>query len=283
MNVEIFHQRYGKSSIRLTKVRRLPARHELVEMNVDVSLYGSFERSYTDGDNTDVIATDSMKNTVYLLAKDHPLDSPESFALHLAKHFVQAYSQVGEANVRIKQSVWHRIEVNGAEHPTAFRFGGTESRHSEATFAINRPFIEGGLNELMLLKTTDSAFTGFVRDEFTTLPETTDRILATQVKARWKYADPSVDFNPAFERIRSTMLAVFANHRSKAVQQTLYEMGTAALAAEPGIENIHLEMPNKHRVPFNFKPFGKEFENDIYITTDEPSGEIVAYLQRGDK
>jgi urate oxidase len=283
MPAKLVAQRYGKSAVRVTKVRRLADRHALVEMNVEITLHGDFERSYTHGDNSSVIATDSMKNTVYLLAKDHSLDSPESFALHLAHHFVDTYAQVQAADIQIDQSLWRRIEVEGIPHPTAFESGGAETRYAMASVNGDVARVAGGFNDLLLLKTTDSAFTGFVRDAFTTLPQVTDRILATKVRATWAFANSQADFNSAFSRIRTTILSTFANHKSDAVQQTLFDMGAAALTAEPTITRIDLQMPNKHRVPFNFKPFGLEFNNDIYVTTDEPSGEIVGHLVREER
>jgi urate oxidase len=282
VHAKLASQCYGKTSVRVTKVRRLSDRHELVEMNVNISLAGSFERSYTHGDNSSVIATDSMKNTVYLLAKSHAMDSPEAFALHLAEHFVATYPQVSAATVNIDQALWRRIAVDGIEHPTAFESAGAELRQAKATVDRNEDHaaVSGQLSELLLLKTTDSAFAGFVRDRYTTLPEVTDRILASKVSAEWEYEGSDVDFNSAYSKIRTALLETFAKHKSDAVQQTLFDMGAAALAAEPSIESISLRMPNKHRIPFNFKPFGLEFTHDVYATTDEPSGEIVGHLTR---
>lgn len=280
MNAILRHNHYGKAAVRVTRVRRLADRHELAEMNVRIRLEGDFERSYTHGDNSKVVATDSMKNAVYLLAKDHPLDSPESFALHLAKHFESTYEQVTGAQVEIEQALWNRIMVDGKPHPTAFESAGAELRRAMARSEGGKLQIHGGFSNLMVLKTTDSAFVGFVRDEYTSLPETTDRILATKLTARWWFPDVQSEFNLAYSRIREALLTTFANHKSDAVQQTLFEMGKAALAGEPKIPAIELKMPNKHRIPFNFKPFGKEFANDVYVTTDEPSGEIEGFVTR---
>jgi urate oxidase len=282
MKTTLVGHAYGKSSILLTKVRRLPDRHELVELKVKIRLCGQFDRSYTHGDNSQVIATDSMKNTVYLLAKDHSLDSPESFALHLTDHFLQKYPQVESAEAHLHQSNWRRIEVDGMPHPTAFESGGSEL-HTCVVVSNREPkqnVLQGGLRDLLILKTTDSEFSGFVRDEFTTLADSTDRILATKMSASWKFSDRNADFNRTFDRIRNAMLTTFARHKSKAVQQTLYDMAAAALEAEPAIGSIHLSLPNKHRIPFNFKPFGKEFDNDIYVITEGPCGEISARLER---
>jgi urate oxidase len=279
---KLLHNHYGKSGIRLTKVTCLPDRHELVEMTVNVRLEGDFARSYTHGDNSRIVATDSIKNTVYILAKEHPVDSPESFALHLAAHFVKTYEQVSWVDVEIDQSARGRIDVGGQPHPTAFESTGDHLRSASVTVFRqgHDPRVCGGISNLLILKTTDSAFAGFVRDRYTTLPEVNDRILATRLSAQWNFDPPEADYNAAFARIRRTMLETFARHKSDSVQQTLYDMAAAALAAEPAIHSIHLRMPNKHRIPFDFKPFGLKFENDVFVTTDEPSGEISAHLQR---
>lgn len=283
MAAKLSHNSYGKSAVRLTKVTRQSDRHELIELMVNIRLEGDFARSYTRGDNSSVIATDSMKNTVYVLAKRHPVDSPESFALHVADHFVRTYSQVMRAEVEIEQAMWQRITVGGTPHPTAFESGGVPVRRAVAVAERSGTAprsIAGGLARLLVLKTTDSRFVGFVRDQYTTLPEATDRILATEISADWSFTRPEAEYNAAFANIRSTLLETFARHRSDAVQQTLYAMGEAALAAEPAISGIRLRLPNKHRVPFNFKPLGLEFENDIFVPTNEPSGEISATIER---
>jgi len=200
--------------------------------------------------------------------------------MHLASHFQTAYEQVKTAQIEIDQTLWQRIIVAGKPHPTAFTSADAETRRAMAKSNAGKIEIHGGFSNLMVLKTTDSAFTGFVRDQFTTLPEATDRILATRIGGRWWFPDTNSDFNLAYARIREALLTTFAMHKSDAVQQTLFDMGTAALAIEPAIPAIELRMPNKHRIPFNFKPFGKEFDNDVYITTEEPSGEIEGFITR---
>jgi urate oxidase len=280
--VKLAHHTYGKTDVRLTKVTRLPDRHELAELTIAIHLEGDFDRSYTHGDNAAVIATDSIKNTVYVLAKAHPIDSPESFAVHLAQHFLRTYQQVTAATVNIEQTAWRRIMVAGKPHPTSFESAGSERRAAQVTLhrEAHDLLIEGGLRDLLILKSTDSAFTGFVRNEYTTLPETSDRILATNLSATWRFRSEAPDFNATFAAIRQAMLETFANHVSDAVQQTLFAMAEAALNAAPSISEIHLQMPNKHRVPFNFKPFGLDFANDVFINTSEPSGDISATVKR---
>ena len=267
---------YGKSDVRVTKVIRRGDRHDLVELSVDVTLEGTFDATYLAGDNGNVVATDSMKNTVYVLAKDHALYSIESFAIDLAGHFLRTYAQVHTARVEVRQHLWGRIGT----HPHAFASAGNELRTCEVTARRNSLSVSGGLRDLLLLKTTDSAFTGFVRDEFTTLKETSDRIFATSVTATWRYASPDVDFNAAHESIRTALLDTFASHVSRSVQQTLYAMGEAALARCARIGNIDITMPNKHRLLVNLAPLGRANDNEIFVWTDEPYGNIHGRIER---
>ena len=269
------HNSYGKSRVRLTKVTRREERHDLVEMTVDVELEGEFATSYTEGDNSLVVATDTMKNTVYALARSHPLESPESFALHLAGHFAGGeYPQVRSATVRIAQEPWERLA------PTTFVGGGSERRVCTVVRAGEEARVEGGIEGLLVLKTTGSSFTGFARDSFTTLPEAEDRILATSVTARWRYAPGEADWNACHAAARSAMLERFAEHHSLAVQQTLHLMGEAALAACAEIEEITLDLPNRHRLLVNLQPFGMDNPNVVFVPTDEPYGLISGTLRR---
>jgi len=281
-DVKLLSNTYGKSRVRLTKVARHPdGRHDLKELSVEILLTGDFAQTYITGDNTGIVATDSMKNTVYVLAKRHPIDSIESFGAALAAHFVQTYPQVSGATVSLEQSLWHRIDHDGGPHPHAFVAGGNELRTCAIVNVRNgATSYHAGIRDLLVLKTTNSAFKGYVRDAYTTLPETEDRIFATSVKADWDYVEGSGDWNERFDTMRSAMLDVFAEHRSYSVQQTLYEMGKAALARCPAAKRIRIEMPNQHRIPFNFAPFGLKFENDIFVPTDEPHGTIVGEIGR---
>lgn len=278
----IAHHSYGKSRVRLTKVTRRADRHDLAEVAVDIALEGDFEASYLAGDNRTVVATDTMKNTVYALAARHPLDAIEPFALALVEHFLARHRQVSAATVSIEQAPWRRIAgPDGAEHPHAFIAAGTARRTCRVRGDRGTPAIEAGVGGLTVVKTTDSAFRGFTRDEFTTLPDVDDRIFGTAVEARWRYrpgADP--DWNATWSTACRTMVDVFAGHKSLAVQQTLYDMGQAALAACGDIDEITLEMPNQHRIPVDLTPFGLPNTNSIFVTTSEPYGLIRATLQR---
>ena len=223
MGVRLSKQIYGKSSVRLTKVTRRADRHELIELAIDISLEGDFTESYQAGDNRRVIATDTMKNTVYALAADHPLADAESFALKLSSHFLDRHSHVASATVTAQQTPWQRIETADARHRHSFIGVGVERRTCAVCRTRDRVTVESGLVGLPFLKTADSAFRGFARDEFTTLADTDDRVFATRLDARWTYSVTSgIDWNATFERAQTAMIAVFADHKSLAVQQTLF-------------------------------------------------------------
>jgi len=280
MSAVLASNSYGKSSVRLTKVTRHADRHELKEISVDIQLHGDFDRSYTHGDNSSIVATDTMKNTVYALAKNHPLIDIESFAIHLGKHFLANNTHVTQADVRIAEDSWQRIEVGGKPHRHSFVSGGNEKRTTHAACGRDKTALNSGLENLLILKTTQSGFVGFLRDQFTTLPETTDRIFATSVSANWSYMGTSVDWNGCFKRIRNAMLDVFADHESLAVQQTLFAMGEAALKVSPEIYQIELTMPNQHRLLVNLKPLALDNPNEIFVPTNEPFGLISGTVKR---
>jgi urate oxidase len=276
---------YGKSSVRVTKLLRHPDRHEAIEYAVDIELQGDFAESYTDGDTRKIIATDSMKNTVYVLAREKSFDSPEAFGVELAHHFCKSYEQVQTATVLIRQSLWQRIELDGKPHPHAFVSGAGNCRTARVrlTKPGNHPEVEGGIAGLQVLKTTASEFSDFVTDRYRTLKDTRDRIFATTVDAEWKYTNPAdgdIDFNKSYQDARNAILEIFATHHSLAVQQTLLAMGRAVLDACAVIESIKLEMPNQHRIPFDLTPFGLKNENVIFVTTSEPFGMISGVVRR---
>jgi urate oxidase len=284
MNAVLAHHSYGKSKVRLTRVTRLPDRHEIRELTVDIQLEGDFDASYLVGDNSRIIATDTMKNVVYSLAQGRPPEAIEDFGAALAGHFIEGFPHVRSARVGIAEHPWRRIAVDGNDHPHAFVGGGRERR--TANIAVTRDLdglkVESGLDGLLVLKTTRSGFSGFIRDHHTTLPETTDRIFATEVQARWTYARKAVvDWDRAHGQVRRCLLETFAEHDSLAVQQTLFAIGEAALNACREIEEIALTLPNQHRILFDLERFGQANANEIFFATDEPFGLVSGTLRRG--
>jgi urate oxidase len=270
--------RYGKSRVRLVKVRRRHDPHEIVDLTIDVQLEGAFERVYVDGDNSPCVATDTMKNTVYALARQDPIDHVETFAGRLAEHFLDMPA-VTRARINAVEHRWDRVDVDGRPHPHAFAQPGGEQWTTQVTRDAEGETIVSGLTNLVVLKTTDSAFSGFPRDRYTTLAETEDRILATSMTANWTYRTGTTAF-AARDRIRRALVETFAAHMSRSVQQTLYAMGEAALAACADVMDITLTLPNRHHLLVDLKPFGLDNPNEVFVATDQPFGLIEATIRR---
>ncbi len=281
MGIKLTSDSYGKTDVKLTKVVREGKKHLLMQFDVAVQITGDFSASYTAGDNSKLVATDSMKNTVYVVAKENKFTTPEEFAVLLAEHFVNTYKQVKSAKAAVSQVRWKRITVKGKAHDHSFVSCGNE-RHTASAEVRKKgkpAIVHGGVTDLLVLKTTNSAFKNFVTDRYRTLKDTDDRIFSTSVTATWEYEPGKIDF-AAHDKIRNAILETFATHMSFAVQETMYEIGKATLAAAPAIKNISLSLPNKHHIPFNLDPFGLKFENDIFVPTDAPFGDIRAFIER---
>jgi urate oxidase len=264
--------RYGKSRVRLVKVDRSKPQHELIDLTIDVQLEGAFDSVYTDGDNAACLPTDTMKNTVYALARRMPIDHVERFASRLADHF-STKRGVSKVIITAAEQPWARVSAH------AFAQAGAEQWTCVATRAASATEIVSGVTNLVLLKTTDSAFADFPRDEYTTLPETRDRILATSMTATWTYRPQTTDFGVR-ARIRAALVDTFAAHHSESVQHTLNAMGEAALAAAGDITDITLTLPNRHHLLVDLKPFGLDNPNEIFVATDQPFGVIEATIRR---
>ena len=280
---ELGANRYGKSKIRLVTVRRESDRHVLRDLTVDVTLEGDFTAAHVDGDQTNVVATDTMKNTVYAFARDRLTGSAESFGLELAGHFA-AYRQVDRATVTLREHAWERIPLADGPAPDAFTRSGAFTRVAVVAATRGGAHVEAGIEDLTVMKTTKSAFKGFARDAYTTLPDADDRIMATKVTALWGYgetaSEPGFDFEGAFERARGTMMRVFGEHFSPAVQTSIWIMATAMLEAEPSIDWVRMVLPNLHHWTVNLEPFGLDNPGVVFVATTEPHGLIDATVRR---
>ena len=279
MTVTLAENAYGKQAVHLVTVRRHPDRHELKDVTVAVRFEGDFLAAYQDGDNQGVLPTDTMKNTVYALAAAHPFDDVEDFGLALSEHFLSRNPRVTSVCIELTEHLWEPIPVAGAAHPHAFRQAGSERRTAAVTRDRQGTRVVAGIEDLVVMKTAKSAFAGFPRDSFTTLKETADRILATSVRATWRYSRPGVAFGPLWHEVRRVMLETFAGHDSRSVQHTLYAMGEAVLEALD-VEEIHFAMPNKHHLPVDLAPFGLENRNEVFVATLEPYGLIEGTVRR---
>jgi urate oxidase len=275
----IAHQ-YGKAKVRVLKVSRDDAIHTIKEVEVAALLQGDFVSSYTSGDNSKVVATDTIKNTINALAKQHLGEEIERFGLALGEHFVKRNPQVHQAEIDISERGWRRMEINGKPHPHSFVSGGESKMFTCVSCTRDSRDVRSGVRDLIILKSTGSGFEGYARDEFTTLAETTDRILATSFRAEWKFTKLPSNCHKVNESILSAMLKVFAENYSPSAQTTLFQMGEAALAACPEIAHLDLAMPNKHYLLTDLARFGLENKNEVFVPTDEPHGQIEVRVAR---
>ena len=273
--------RYGKSRVRLSRITRHEDKHEFQEWTVRVLLHGDFESSFTDADNSKILPTDTMKNTVYSVARGSKAATMEEFAMELGDYLLDNNPQVSKSSVEIGEKAWERITCEGAAEPTTFKLGGPELHTVCAVRQKDRPWsITSGVDGLVILKTTKSGFTGYIKDRLTTLKPATDRIFGTSATIAWDYASDTHQFAAARARIIDALLKEFAGHDSMSVQHTLFDMGKAALRAAPEIERIKLTMPNLHHLPADLSPFGQDNPNHIFVPIDEPHGYIEAMIER---
>jgi urate oxidase len=276
------HQ-YGKAETRLVRVIRDGDRHDLVDLNVSTALRGDFDAAHLDGDQRTVLPTDTQKNTAYVWARRFVPDPVESWALSLARHFVDDVEPVREARVEVERFSWSRAEVGGSPHDHTFVRSGPEVRTAAVTVGPDAVHVVQGLKDLVLLKTTGSAFRDFLVDELTTLQPTDDRIMATSLIVRWRLTDPpETDWNALAASVRAVLVERFAELHSLALQQTLWHMGRAVLEAHPAIAEIRLEAPNKHHFVVDFTPFDEPNPNEVFHADDRPYGLIHAGAIRDD-
>jgi urate oxidase len=277
--MKLHSHRYGKAKVRVLKVFRSDSTCSLKELEVFILLEGAFEGSYTKGDNSAIVATDTMKNTINVLAHQQLGQSIEPFAISIAEHFLNKYSQVTSVTVEVAERVWQHMDLGGQPAPSSFTSAGKATPFTSVIGTANGMEVTSGIRDLIILKTSGSAFEGYLKDEFTTLPETNDRLLATSMIGSWVYRFPP-DYDVVNSQIIKKMLEIFATHFSPSVQATLYEMAAEALASCPEINRVSLTMPNLHCLPIDLKPFGLENKNEIFVPTDAPQGWIEATIVR---
>ena len=280
MSFELVANNYGKSRVRLVRVTRTGPQHDIKDISVDIQFEGDFDAVHTKGDNSKVLPTDTMKNTVYALAAQQPVGEIEHFGTRLASHFLANNAQVTAVKVHISEHLWSRIGAEARPHPTAFVSSGNERRTATVTGTRERTTMSAGIEGLLVLRTAGSAFDGYLKDPYTTLPETRDRIFATVVRADWDYGVEDASFGLCWRTVRGALLETFANHTSESVQHTLYAMAEAALERCDQLSEIRLSMPNKHHLAFDISRFGMENRNEVFVPTDEPYGLIEATLRR---
>ncbi|MDQ2945672.1 MAG: urate oxidase [Acidobacteriota bacterium] len=281
MSTLLVENSYGASRVRLVKVARSPGRHTFKELTVGVQFEGDFEKSFTAGENANILPADTIKNTVYALAKLYSIEQIEEFAQTVIDHFLTDNPQVLRVIVEIAEQLWNRVSFGGKPHPSAFTPAGPEKRTTSVSGTRNSVSIESGIQDLVLLKTAGAGFEGYRRDPFTTLQSSADQVLATSVNARWRYADTEITFGTYWHGIRETILETFIEHESRSLQHTSYVMGEAVLERYHDILEISLSLPNRGWVPAELSKLGLENENDVFIPLDEPHEMIQARVRRG--
>lgn len=276
MAIVLGPNRYGKAEVRLVHVARDGGTHDLTDLTVSIALAGDLAATHHTGDNQGVLPTDTMKNTVYAFAREHGAGAPEAFALRLARHFVASQEQVHVARVAVEAFAWQRLG------PHSFQRDGSWTRTCTVTHSGDGTRVVSGVTGLTLLNSTDSEFSGFVRDRYTTLGETTDRILATAVDARWRHSGDDAGWDASFDGARAALIGAFTGTYSYSLQQTLYAMGTAVLTARPEIAEVRLALPNKHHYLADLAPFGLDNPGEVFIAGDRPYGLIEGTVRRDD-
>ena len=275
---------YGKAENRVVKITRDGATHHIKDLNVSVALSGDMDEVHRSGSNANVLTTDATKNTVFAFAKEHGIESAEQFGIHLARHFVTSQGPIHRARIRIEEYAWERIEHTGrGEH--SFVRKGQETRLAQITYDGSSWEVVSGLKDLTVLNSTDSEFWGYVKDKYTTLPEAYDRILATEVSARWRFnwsddEQETPDWETSYAQVKKHMLQAFAETYSLSLQQTLYQMGSRIIENRDEIDEVRFSLPNKHHFLVDLEPFGLKNDNEVYFAADRPYGLIEATVLR---
>lgn len=282
MSIELVDNDYGEKGIRLLRLMRRGGLHEVKDLTVSVRFEGAFEAAHMKGENRAVLPTDTVKNTVYVLARQYPAEAIEEFAFHITEHFLTYNPQVALVDVHISERPWSRITIGDKGHASAFLASASEKRiaHINATRAqVN---LQSGLEDLKVMKTSGSTFEGFLRDPYTTLEENRQHILSSALNATWSYEfpEPEMPFSTMWHGVRKTLLETFAAHEGKSLQHSLYTLGQAVLDNFEAISEIHVRMPDNYCSPVNLKPFGMENENEVFVPLEEPQGVAAATLRR---
>ncbi|MFK4834952.1 factor-independent urate hydroxylase [Microbacterium sp. ZW T2_14] len=285
VSVSLGANKYGKAENRVVRIYRDTPRHEIVDLSVTSQLRGAaLASSFLEGDNAMIVATDTQKNTAFAFAKEHGIPSPEEYLLKLGDHFVSAFDWIEGGLWQAEQYEWERIVVDGVPHDHSFVRRGQGTRLATVQKIDGATHVTGGVKDLTVLKSTGSEFSGFPRDRYTTLPEATDRIMATSVTGRWRFLPDAVaagiDYNGLYAEVVGVLLSTFATVHSLALQQTLFEMGKAAIEARPEIAEVRFAMPNKHHFAYDLSPFGLENPNEVFYAADRPYGLIEGTVVR---
>lgn len=274
------YNRYGKGRVRVLRLDRERPEHEVRELSILAMLEGGFGRAYTDADNSAVVATDTIKNIVNALARDHLTADSETFADIVARFFLERYAQVSKADIRAVETRWRRMTLAGAPQPHAFTLDGNGRPFAHVVATREGAEIRSGIESFTFMKTTQSGWSNFHADEYRTLADTDDRIVATAMDATWTWQSAPTSYPAANAALMDAMMGEFVSTYSHGVQDSMYRMGEAALAAVPEVAQVRFGMPNKHYIPMNLAKFGRDATGTVFLPTDEPHGQIEAVVAR---
>jgi|SRR5271156_3672864 urate oxidase len=281
MVTKLVESSYGESQVRLLRVVRQEGRHDIKEMTIGVTFEGDFDAAHAQGDNRKILPPDTMKNTVYVLARQYPVEAVEDFALHVIEHFLTYNEQVARVRVDASENAWARIQLGAKPHASAFtRPVGQGKRTASLSGTREGTTIRAGIDGLAVMKTAKTAFDGFLRDPYTTLKDDGSLLQSTEIRAQWLYDGDEVEFSPLWHGVRQTLLETFAEHDSKSLQHALYGMGEAVLGTFDRIREIHLSLPDKRFRLVDLSPFGMDNPAEVFVPMDEPHGLIQATLRR---
>jgi urate oxidase len=273
---------YGKAENRVVRIYRDAPRHEIRDLNVSTALRGPFEPAHRVGDQSNVLPTDTQKNTAFAFAKKHGVGAIEDYALTLARHFVTDVAPVEGARIEVEEFAWDRAVIDGVEHDHTWTRRGPEVRTAAVTVDATGEYVIGGVKDLVLLKSTGSEFAGFLTDEYTTLTETHDRVMATSLVATWRFGSTPTDWDATYARVKTIVIREFATLQSLALQQTLWAIGSSILEQVPELVEVRLSAPNKHHFVVDLEPFGLDNPGEVFIAADRPYGLIQATVLRDD-
>jgi urate oxidase len=280
--VPLIKNRYGKGRVRVMRIHRDGERHEVSQLNVKAMIEGDFARAYTHGDNSTSVSTDTIKNVVNIVARENTGLCTEEFCQVLARKYLDTYPQIASVAITAHETKWSRLSFGGKSHPHSFVLDSNGKPFVEAAAARNgAPTLSSGIDGFTFMKSTQSGWEHYVKDRYTTIAPTADRMCATSMVASWKWSAKPANYPATNKKILDTLLEVFSMTYSKSVQDSLYRMGEAALAAVPEISEISMACPNMHFIPMNLSAFGLDNNNDVFLPTDEPHGQIECTVGRG--
>lgn len=276
----LISNRYGKGRVRVMRIHRDGERHEVSQLSIKAMMEGDFARAYTDADNSTSVSTDTIKNVVNVVARENTSLSTEEFCQVLAKKYLDTYPQIDKTTVTAHETRWRRASFGGTPHPHSFVLDGNGKPFVEVVATRGGSTIASGIDGFTFMKSTRSGWENYLKDRYTTLAETADRMCATSMLASWKWSAQPADYPAANTKILDTLLQVFGTTYSKSVQDSLYRMGEAALAAVPEISEVSMACPNMHFIPINLSAFALDNRNDVFLPTDEPHGQIECTVGR---